>query len=220
MIEVRSLTVAYGGTIALDAIDLDIGPGVTGLFGPNGSGKTTLLRVLSGLLRPTSGSASIDSVPVPLAREELRRRLGYAGHKDGLYGHLSVRENLELFARLYGIPARRVDHVLGMVGLLEEASMPARELSAGFGRRAAVARALLHEPDFLLLDEPYANLDDGAAERVSQAIVEWCSDGRTALIATHGAKVVKRFADGGIILKRGRVVTSGRYASRSAPAHP
>jgi heme exporter protein A len=208
VIAAESLTVVFGSTVALDDLNVEIGPGVTGLFGPNGSGKSTLLRVVAGLLRPTSGRVTIDGVPDP---GRIRWIVGYAGHNSGLYRDLTVRENLSLFARLYGVPDERVGSVAGALGIEMHANTRVADLSAGFVRRAAVARAILHEPAVLLLDEPYANLDDDAAELLSDAVKAWRAPGRSAVIATHGAKKVKRFADAGVILRDGRVVVSGRY---------
>jgi heme exporter protein A len=208
VIAAESLSVVFGSTVALDDLNVEIGPGVTGLFGPNGSGKSTLLRVVAGLLRPTSGRVTIDGVPDP---GRIRWIVGYAGHNSGLYRDLTVRENLSLFARLYGVPDERVGSVAGALGIEMHANTRVADLSAGFVRRAAVARAILHEPAVLLLDEPYANLDDDAAELLSDAVKAWRAPGRSAVIATHGAKKVKRFADAGVILRDGRVVVSGRY---------
>lgn len=208
MIAAESLSVVFGSTVAIDDLNVEIGPGVTGLFGPNGSGKSTLLRVVAGLLRPTSGRVTIDGVPDP---GRIRWIVGYAGHNSGLYRDLTVRENLSLFARLYGVPDERVGSVAGALGIEMHANTRVADLSAGFVRRAAVARAILHEPAVLLLDEPYANLDDDAAELLSDAVKAWRAPGRSAVIATHGAKKVKRFADAGVILRDGRVVVSGRY---------
>jgi heme exporter protein A len=211
VIRVESLTVAFGTTVALDGIDVEVAPGVTGLFGPNGSGKTTLLRVLAGLLRPTEGTVTVGGRRASLRDESFRRRIGYAGHSAGLYAHLTLAENLQLFAQLYGAPARRVEDMVEAVGLTQWSSTRAGDLSAGLKRRAAVARALLHDPDVLLLDEPYANLDDDAANMLSAAVQSWRRADRVGLIATHGAKKVKAYADGGIILRDGRVVVSGLY---------
>ena len=170
MIEVTNVRAVYGRTIALDRIDLAIAPGITGLYGPNGSGKSTLLRILAGLQRPVLGSVSFDGSVRHPADERLRRRIGYAGHDAGLYGRLTVAENLALFAALWGAPDSRVEEVLVEVGLEERARSRVDELSAGLKRRAAVARALVHQPDILLLDEPFATLDDEAADLVVRAI--------------------------------------------------
>jgi heme ABC exporter ATP-binding subunit CcmA len=209
VIRVDAVTVTFGRTVALDGVTLAVEEGVTGLFGPNGSGKSTLLRVVAGLLRPDSGSAAIAGEEV--RTEALRREIGYTGHAAGLYRDLSVRENLQLFARLYGASAHRADEMLEALGLTRWSGIRAGNLSAGLSRRAAVARALVHDPSVLLLDEPYANLDDAAAELVSSAVRQWSRPERAALIATHGAKKVKAYADAGVILRDGRVRTAGRY---------
>ena len=206
MITAQGLRVAFGRTIALDGINLELADGIVGLFGPNASGKTTLLRVLAGLLPPTAGTVAIDGAAIDLRDETLRRRLGYAGHAPGLYGSLTVRENLELFATLYGAEAR-TDEVLAGMALNDVAGTRVGILSAGMTRRVSLARALVHDPDVLLLDEPYANLDDEAAEMVSGVIKAWHRPGKVAVIATHGAKRVRAFADAGIVLRRGELAS-------------
>ena len=210
-VEIRDLKVAYGRTLALDGVHLELAGGVAGLFGPNGSGKSTLLRVLAGLLRPTSGAVLAFGQPISMKNETLRGRIGYAGHRSGLYGRLTVMENLQMFARLHGVSSQRPALVVEQLGLGARADTPVVALSAGFRRRAAVARALVHEPDLLLLDEPYANLDDEAAAFVSDAVVGWRRDGRVAIIATHGAKKVKAYADAGLILQHGHLLKQGVY---------
>lgn len=208
--------VAFGRTLALHGLTLELFPGVTGLFGPNGSGKSTLLSVLAGLLRPTAGTAEYSGRPVRASDEEWRRRVGYAGHEPGLYPALTVAENLELWAQLFDAPGRRVGEMIERLGLGDRRKTPVRALSAGYKRRASVARALLHEPAVLLLDEPYANLDDDAAAEVSAAVVDWRRPDRIAVVATHGAKKVKAYADAGIILKHGQVVSYRRGAEQLA----
>lgn len=209
-LELHAVGVNFGRTAALREVSLELSGGIAGLFGPNASGKTTLLRVLAGLLRPTSGTVRVFGRPLSTRAEGARGRIGYVGHRSGLYGRLTIMENLELFERLYGVRDRAAV-VLDQLALGERAATPVVELSAGFRRRAAVARALLHEPDLLLLDEPYANLDDEAAEHVSNAVTAWRAPGRCAVIATHGAKKVKRYADAGLILQRGRLIRQGTY---------
>jgi heme ABC exporter ATP-binding subunit CcmA len=218
VIHISDLSVFFGRTVALDRIDLELSPGVIGLFGQNASGKSTLLRILAGLLVPSSGSATWNGARLTSPTEELRARIGYAGHASGLYQRLSVRENLVLFGRLYGVPSQRADVVLEMLDLSQRASTAVGDLSAGLKRRAAVARALLHEPDLLLLDEPYAHLDDEAAEAVSDAVKSWRAPERTAVIATHGAKRIRQFTDARVVLQRGEVVTqldAGDLADRA-----
>ena len=215
MIGLDSVTVVFGRTIALDDLTIEIGSGITGVFGPNTSGKSTLLRVLSGLLAPSGGRVTIDDHRLNLGDESFRRIVGYSGHEPGLYGRLSVLENLQLFAHLYGAPTDRAQGLLEQLGIADRAATPVSDLSAGLKRRASIARALLHDPKLLLLDEPYANLDDEAADLVSQAIQEWASPDRIGVIATHGAKRVKTFADASLILIRGRPVS---YRRRLADA--
>lgn len=207
MIELRGVRVAYGRTLALDDLNLPLRPGVTGLFGPNGAGKSTLLRVIAGLLRPDRGTVAIDGHPIDIGDEDVRRQIAYVGHATGLYRHLTVGENLSLFARLYGVDEHRTTEALSSVGLTDRKSSRIDALSAGLKRRAAIARALLTEPKVLLLDEPYANLDDDASEMVSAAIQAWRGEATYAVIATHGAKRVKSFADASLILQHGRAVS-------------
>ena len=211
MIHLDSVEVAFGRTLALAGVTLDLYPGVTGLFGQNGSGKSTLLSVLAGLVRPTSGAATYDGRPIRSSDEEWRRHVGYAGHEPGLYPSLTVAENLELWAQLFDAPARRVEEMIERRGLGDRRRTTVRALSAGYKRRAAVARALLHEPQVLLLDEPYANLDDDAADRISAIVRTWSSPGRVALVATHGAKRLKAFADRGLVLNQGSAAAFRAY---------
>jgi heme exporter protein A len=211
LLELREVDVSFGGTHALRGLDLELGEGVTGLFGPNGSGKSTLLRVLAGLLRPTAGTVTVLGRPAGRIGEAERGRIGFVGHSSGLYGRLDIVENLRLFAKLHGADGTRVDDLLDSLGLSERRHTATDDLSAGFKRRAALARALVHDPDLLLLDEPYANLDDEASELVSAAVKQWRGPGRVAVIATHGAKKVKAYADGGVVLQHGRLVTQGTY---------
>lgn len=210
-VTLHGVTVAFGTTLALDDVDLDVTDGVAGVFGPNGSGKSTLLRVIAGLIRPIEGTVALDGVEVSRRDEDLRRKIGYAGHESGLYPRLSLFENLHLFATLYGVRPDGVEHVVRDLRLDDVAARPVRELSAGTKRRAAVARALVHDPELLLLDEPYANVDDDAAEAISETIARWRGDRKTALVATHGAKKVRAYADQGVVLQRGHLVRVGRY---------
>ena len=214
MIELDDVTVAFGRTRALRDVSVSIGPGITGLFGSNGSGKSTLLRLLTGLLRPTSGRITIDGRALDIRDEELRASIGYAGHEAGLYADLTVRENLELFARLHGAPSESVGSVCDELQLEEVVDSSVGSLSAGTKRRVSVARALVHRPRLLLLDEPYANLDDDASDSVSAAIERWATGGGIGVVASHGAKRVKAYASAGIVLQRGTVSAHGTYSDR------
>jgi heme exporter protein A len=213
MIRLQDVGVVFGRTLALDAIDLEIAPGVTGVFGPNGSGKSTLLRVIAGLIRPSTGTIELDGAPMDHKREAVRRMIGYAGHTSGLYSRLSLHENLVLFGSMYGVGAERVDATIAAVAMERDANRPVGQLSAGLTRRAAVARALLHDPRILVLDEPYANLDDEASESISNAVKSWFRPDRIGLVATHGAKKVRAYAHHGIVLQRGMLSRAGSYTS-------
>ena len=210
MIELDGVRVVFDRTVALDDITLRIDPGITGVFGPNASGKSTLLRLIAGLTRPSSGTVRIDRVPLSASNEAFRRLVGYAGHDAGLYPRLSVEENLTLFARLHGARRDRVTSMLEQLGLASRANTPVADLSAGLKRRAAVARALVHDPQVLLLDEPYANLDDDAAALVSASVKSWSGPDRVGLVASHGAKRVKAFADASLVLRRAQVASFRR----------
>ena len=207
MITLEDLDVVFGRTVALDRVAATIGPGITGLFGPNGSGKSTLLRVLAGLLPPSGGRAVVAGRPSHPPGAEIRAIVGYAGHATGLYPDLALGENLALFARLTGAAPDRADEVLEALEISGFAGTRVRTLSAGLKRRAGVARAVLHDPEILLLDEPYANVDDEAAELISTAVVSWWRPGRVAVVATHGAKRVKPYATASMLLRRGRLVS-------------
>jgi ABC-type multidrug transport system ATPase subunit len=166
--------------------------------------------VIAGLQRPERGTITFDGIARHPADESLRRRIGYAGHEPGLYGRLSVEENVALFGSLCGARPPRVLEAIEAVGLADRRGTRIDELSAGLKRRAAIARALVHDPDILLLDEPFATLDDEAADLVTAAITAWRAPGKTAVIATHGAKRLKSFADASIVLRRG-LVASDRH---------
>lgn len=219
MIAVEGLTVRYGRTVALYGLDIEFAPGVVGIFGPNGSGKSTLLRTLAGLLKPAAGKVTFDGEPIRAADEAWRARVGFAGHQPGLYEQLTVRENLELFAHLNGTDAGAVARTLDQVGLTERADQRVSHLSAGLQRRVGVARAMVHEPKVLLLDEPYANLDDEAADRLSRMIVQWSAGDRLALVATHGARRLKAFADYGLVLRQGVIATFRPYKNAENAEH-
>ncbi len=165
------LTRNYGERAALDGVTLTLGAGRTlVVFGPNGAGKTTLLRVLATLLRPHSGSVTVLDTKLPDDAWRVRGRIGLLGHEPLLYRELSARENLRYHARLHNVAQERVEEQLAAVAMTARADEPVRTLSRGMVQRVAVARATLHDPELLLLDEPYANLDPAAIELVEPLI--------------------------------------------------
>jgi heme exporter protein A len=174
----------YGERAALRGVSVRVPEGATlAVFGANGAGKTTLLRVLATLLRPHAGTAEVLGAPLPGEAWRVRGRVGLLGHEPMLYARLSGRENLLLHARLHGRDRARVDELIEAVGLGPRADDPVDELSRGMVQRLAAARAVLPDPPLLLLDEPRAGLDPGAAEQLEPLIGR--SSGRTRVLVTH-----------------------------------
>jgi heme exporter protein A len=202
-IELEGLTRRYGDREALSGVDLELDAGATlVVFGPNGAGKTTLLRVLATLLRPHGGSARVLGRELPGEGWAVRGRVGFLGHAPLLYRDLTARENLRFHARLHGAPAARVDELLERVGLAARADEPVHTYSRGMVQRAAVARAVLHDPELLLLDEPTSNLDPHAAELVEPLI--GAASGRTRVVTSHDPVGGLRGADLALGLRAGR----------------
>jgi heme exporter protein A len=202
-IELQGLTRRYGEREALSDVSLALDPGRTlVVFGPNGAGKTTLLRVLATLLRPHAGTVRVLECELPREGWAVRGRVGFLGHASLLYRDLTARENLRFHARLHGIGAARVDELLDAVGLRERADDPVHTYSRGMVQRAAVARAVLHDPALLLLDEPTANLDPHATELVDPLI--GAGSGRTRVVTSHDPVGGLRGADLALGLRAGR----------------
>ncbi len=171
VLDIDGLTRNYGERAALDDVALTLATGQTlVVFGPNGAGKTTLLRVLATLLRPHSGRVTVLDTKLPDNAWQVRGRIGLLGHEPLLYRELSARENLSYHARLHNVAQERVEERLAAVAMTARADEPVRTLSRGMVQRVAVARATLHDPELLLLDEPYANLDPAAIELVEPLI--------------------------------------------------
>jgi heme exporter protein A len=204
-IELDGLERRYGERVALAGVNARVEAGQTlAVLGGNGAGKTTLLRVLAGLLRPHGGSVRVLDADLPSERWKLPGRVGYLGHEPLLYRELSGRENLRYHARLHGTAEARVATVLEQVGMERRADDPVRELSRGMVQRIAVARAVLHEPPLLLLDEPRANLDPAAADLLEPLIGR--ASGRTRVLVSHDVRGALAEADVVLRLKRGRPV--------------
>jgi heme exporter protein A len=196
----------YGERAALRDVTLDLEVGRTlVVFGPNGAGKTTLLRMLATLLRPHAGEVRVLGRSLPDDGYAVRGRIGFLGHEPLLYRELSGRENLRFHARLHGVaaPGARVQAVLEAVGMDRRADDPVAELSRGMVQRLAVARAVLHEPELLLLDEPLANLDPAAQAQVQPLI--GAASGRTRVLTSHDPAGGLVGADVALGLKAARV---------------
>jgi heme exporter protein A len=202
-IELAGLTRRHGEREALSDVTLTLDAGSTlVVFGPNGAGKTTLLRVLATLLRPHGGTAEVLGKRLPDEGWAVRGRIGFLGHASLLYRDLTARENLRFHARLHGAPAGRVDELLDAVGLRARADDPVHTYSRGMVQRAAVARAVLHDPELLLLDEPVANLDPRAVEVVEPLI--GATSGRTRVVTSHDPVGGLEGADLALGLRAGR----------------
>jgi heme exporter protein A len=183
-IELEGLTRRYGERVALRDVTLSLPAGATlVVFGPNGAGKSTLLRVLSTLLRPHAGTARVLGRPLPDEGWAIRGRIGLLGHAPLLYRDLTGRENLVFHARLHDVALERADALLDQVGLAARAGDKVHTYSRGMVQRLAVCRAVLHDPELLLLDEPRANLDPAAREIVEPLI--GAASGRTRVVTSH-----------------------------------
>ncbi|TFH88755.1 ABC transporter ATP-binding protein [Billgrantia azerbaijanica] len=207
---VRGLGKRFGPVVAVDALDLDVRPReVYGFLGPNGSGKSTTLRMLCGLLRPSGGEIEVLGLPLPQAAEGLKRRLGYMTQSFSLYRDLSVAENLGFLAAVHGLPRRRarrrIQALLERYWLTDLRDQFAGTLSGGQKQRLALAGAVLHEPELLLLDEPTSAVDPQSRREFWESLFELADAGTTILVSTHymdEAERCTRLA----ILDRGRLV--------------
>ncbi len=185
-VDLRGVTRLFGAAPALVRVDLSIERGeAVVLRGPNGSGKSTLLRIVATALSPTYGGGSVLGFDLATGREEIRRRSELLTHRTRLYEELSARENLELFADLLGISRVRVGEALERVALADVADERVRTFSAGMRQKVAVARAIVRDPELLLLDEPTTGLDTAARQAVDDMMLRASREGRTLVIATH-----------------------------------
>lgn len=209
IIETVDLVKSFGFLPVLRGLDLRVERGqFVALLGPNGSGKSTLMRLLAGLARPTSGVIRVGGWELPGEAAAVRRQIGLVSHKALLYETLTARENLQFFARLYDLPDAedRIDAMLTQVGLKRRAHDLVRTFSRGMLQRLSIARALLHQPDVLLFDEPYTGLDQSAALMLDDLLTATGRDaGRTIIMATHQLDRAGRLAERVIILSRGDI---------------
>lgn len=206
-VELRDVDKVYDRVRALDKVSLSLPRGELILIeGSNGAGKSTLLRMLAGVTRPTRGSVRVlGQDPFSAAGRAARGQAGYLAADPGLYAELTVRENLRFCARLRALPAERVDACIAGLDLESIADRPVHQLSFGFRRRAGLARALLPDPELLLLDEPWNGLDESSAERLSKRLGDYRAAGRTALVAAHGIGARAALFDRRLRIERGRL---------------
>jgi ABC-2 type transport system ATP-binding protein len=206
-IECRKLCKAYGYVPALRELNFDARPGeLIALIGDNGAGKSTLLKVLATLLRPDAGSCSVMGHDLDNAAPSARALIGYLGHESMLDRVLTLRENLQLFAALYGAPASRSEELIERLAAKPYAENPVGELSRGQEQAAALGRCLVHRPDVLLLDEPFNALDPEARKRLSAILKEEAARGATVLFSTHDVEGAECTASRVVKMSAGKVI--------------
>src|SRR6478672_3807585 len=207
MIRIAGLRVLYGKFAAVDGLNLDIRRGeLFGLLGPNGAGKSTTIRVLIGQRYPSAGAVSIAGFDVVREWAQVKPQFGYVPDRENHFEEFTGRKNLEFFGQLYGVPKLRAQAVLKMVELDEVADLPVRGYSLGMRKKLLLARALLHEPQVLYLDEPTANLDIHSAEVVHRILRERVKHGATIVLTTHDMDEVEKICDRVGIVCRGKLV--------------
>ena len=211
LISVHNLIKRFGQKTILRRLDFNVEQGeFVALLGPNGAGKTTFLRILASLSRPTLGEVRIAGHVLPAQATAVRSRLGVVSHLPLLYGDLTAEENLRFFGLLYSIPdlRERISEVLGLIGLLPRRSDLVRTFSRGMQQRLAIGRAVLHDPEVLLLDEPHTGLDQDACDMLDSVLQQVAARGRTVVMTSHdlarAASLARRFD----VLARGRIQAS------------
>lgn len=211
MIRVKRLVKRFGLKTILAGVDLDVERGeFLALLGPNGAGKTTFLRILASLSRPTSGEVRVAGYQLPAQAAAVRRRLGVVSHLPLLYGDLTAEENLRFYARMYNLTdiERRVQQVLELVGLAARRRDLVRTYSRGMQQRLAIGRAVLHDPEVILFDEPHTGLDQDACSMLDAVLREVAARGRTVVMTSHDLSRAADLASRFDVLSRGRIVAS------------
>jgi heme ABC exporter ATP-binding subunit CcmA len=211
MIIVKKLVKRFGLKTILRGVDFEVQPGeFVALLGPNGAGKTTFLRILASLSRPSLGEVHIAGYKLPQQAAQVRARLGVVSHLPLLYGDLSAEENLRFYARLYGINNYdlRITEVLEMTGLELRRRDLVRTFSRGMQQRLAIGRAVLHDPDVMLLDEPYTGLDQEASSMLDDVLKTVAAQGRTIVMTSHDLARAEELATRFDILSRGIIAAS------------
>jgi heme exporter protein A len=213
MIVVHHLYKRFGPKIVLKDLDFEVGEGeFVALLGPNGAGKTTFLRILASLSRPSMGEVQIGGYHLPGQAAAVRQRLGVVSHLPLLYGDLSAEENLRFYGRLYAVHGldARIRETLDMVGLYSRRRDAVRTFSRGMQQRLSIGRAVLHDPDLLLLDEPHTGLDQEACEMLDATLHEVTERGRTVVMTSHDLARISDLARRFDVLTRGRIRASIR----------
>jgi heme exporter protein A len=221
MIKVRKLVKRFGLKPVLRGLDFDVQKGeFVAILGPNGAGKTTFLRILASLSKPTVGEVWISGYRLPQQASLIRRVLGVVSHQPLLYGDLTAEENLRFYGRMYDLPnlLARVEEGLRIVGLLEQRKDLVRQYSRGMQQRLAIARAILHDPEILLFDEPHTGLDQDAAAMLDGVLQEVAAVGRTVVMTSHDLARSADLASRIDILSKG-VIAASVSSSQLDPVH-
>jgi heme exporter protein A len=213
MIKVHKLVKRFGSKTVLRGLDFEVQAGeFVALLGPNGAGKTTFLRILASLARPTLGTVQVAGYALPGQAGAVRARLGVVTHLPLLYADLSAEENLQFYGRLYGIPElnRRVQEVLDLIGLSLRRRDLVRTFSRGMQQRLAIGRAILHDPEVVLFDEPHTGLDQDACDMLDALLRDVAGRGRTVVMTSHDLARVEDLATRFDVLSRGVISASTR----------
>ena len=205
-IKVQNLTRNYNGVRAVDGIEFAVEQGeIFGFLGPNGAGKTTTIKMLTGQLRPTSGEAQVMGCDVVKERQQLKPQIGVVFDSQNIYERMSARDNLIFYARLYRVKKARVETLLEQVGLTDRARDKIKTYSNGMKQRLMIARALLHEPKVLFLDEPTRGLDPNVARDIRAIVVDLAKQGMTVFLTTHYMEEADQLSNRVAILDQGRI---------------
>jgi ABC-type multidrug transport system ATPase subunit len=205
VIRLHQMRAYYGKFLAVDGLDLELNAGeLFGLLGPNGAGKSTTVKVLIGQHNPSSGSAVVCGIDVARHWQRVKPFFGYVPDRENHFDEFTGRKNLHIFAGLYNVNRRRADECLAMVELEEAADIPVRGYSMGMRKKLLLARALLHKPPILYLDEPTANLDIHSADIVHRLLRQHVKEGGTVLLTTHNMQEVERICDRVAIMCKGK----------------
>lgn len=213
MIEIKQLTKQADNKLILRGMNLSIEKGETvAILGPNGAGKSTLLKVLATLIKPTTGQVTIKGLDLKKNQMKIKQLFGYLPHSSLLYDHYSPLENLVFFGNLYGVAnvEQRAAELVKEVGLSFFLNEPVKNFSRGMIQRIAIARAIVHEPEILLLDEPHTGLDQGAIAILNNVILSMKQKGTTTLMVTHDFKQAAEICDRIVIVKYGKIVDDFR----------
>lgn len=215
MLEIQNLTKKYGKFLALDNLNLHIGKGeIFGFVGPNGAGKTTTMRIVCGLLKATSGTVLVDGINAITNPEDIKRRVGYVPDFFGVYDNLKVLEYMEFYGSMYGMEKEDVDEIseglLELVNLSDKKEEFVDTLSRGMKQRLCVARALIHNPDLLVLDEPNSGLDPRARFEMKEVLKNLGSMGKTIIISSHILPELAEMCTSIGIMEHGQLIVSGK----------